>query len=151
VLSDWSFHESEDYLVLFWPSRYDFLEAFLHKLMHRPYQPRILSHVYLARKGQKAPLFRRVPLSDAALPARVGASCYEFEGKVFVFGGFYEREKNYLELQHDIVTFDLRAFDAMGQAKLPVENVKGQLYARPAFERRLAEQQRPNSFVRPRL
>ncbi len=90
VLSDWTFHESEDYLMLFWPSRYDFLEAFLHKLLNRPYHPRILSQLFLARKGQKQPYFRRVPLSES-LPARVGASCYEYEGKVFVFGGFYER------------------------------------------------------------
>jgi hypothetical protein len=70
---------------------------------------------------------------------------------VFVLGGFYEREKNYLELQHDIVTLDLRGYDGSAQAKLHVQNVKGLLYARPAFEQRVAQGLKPNSFVRPRM
>ena len=46
---------------------------------------------------------------------------------------------------------DLRGYDNIGQTKLPVENIKGLLYARPAFEQRVGQGLKPNSFVRPRM
>lgn len=76
--------------MLYWPSRYDFFKAFLLKMMNQSYQPPILSDVYLCRKGNKTPIFRKVPLVvDSPISARMGTSPYEFEGKVFIFGGFY--------------------------------------------------------------
>jgi hypothetical protein len=108
--------------------------------------------VYICKKGAKIPVFRKISLAvDNDLAARMGTSSYEFEGKIFIFGGFYQKEKNYLELQHDIVTFDLRAFEQTGHTKLPVENIKSQLYGKLNFDQRLMHQQKPNSFIRPRI
>ena len=60
------------------------------KMMNKPYHPEILNHVYLSKKGLKIPVFRKVLISaEHELAARIGASSYEFEGKVFIFGGFY--------------------------------------------------------------
>ncbi len=56
-----------------------------------------------------------------------------------------------MELQHDIVTLDLRSYDGSAQGKLLVQNVKGLLYDRGAFEQRVGQGMRPNSFVRPRM
>lgn len=90
IHADWNFHETEDYLLLFWPSRYDFLQAFLLKLMNKPYQAPILNEIYFCRKGGKSPVFRRVlGQSEQVIPARMGTSCYDTHGKVYVFGGFY--------------------------------------------------------------
>jgi hypothetical protein len=62
------------------------------------------------------------------ISARIGTSCYSAHGKVYIFGGFYEGDKNYLELQHDIVVLDMLAFEQSGETKLPMENIKHLLY-----------------------
>ena len=45
--------------------------------------------------------------SAASILPRRGCSAYDMGNKIFIFGGVYEREFNYLNLQNDIVTFDL--------------------------------------------
>ncbi len=54
-------------------------------------------------------------------------------------------------MQHDIVTFDLRVFEQAGQNKMPVCNIKSQLYGAAVFDERLANRQKQNSFIRPRI
>ena len=53
MMADWNYYESENYLWLFWASRYDFLRGFLLKLMNKPYRPGIMNEVYYWRKGSK--------------------------------------------------------------------------------------------------
>lgn len=53
--------------------------------------------------------------------------------KIFIFGGVYEREFNYLNLQNDIVTFDLNQLAqtqmSLENCQLTLRNVKKQLYS----------------------
>lgn len=104
---------------MYWPSKYDFLKAFLLKLMNKPYQPEIMNTIYICKKGFKQIIFKKVNVvSDCEISGRMGCSGYEFSNKIFIFGGFYEKEKNYLELQHDIITFDIQLFETTGGNKL---------------------------------
>ena len=112
VLADWNFHETEQYLLLFWPSRYDFLQAFLLKLISKPYRPSILPLFFFCKKGQKELKFQLAKVhSPHDISARIGTSCYSTHGKIYIFGGFYEGQKNYLEFQHDIVALDIQTFE----------------------------------------
>lgn len=79
--------------------------------MNKPYRPPILNNFYYYHKGSKDIHFKKVPThAPHDICARIGTSCYSTHGKVYIFGGFYEGDKNYLELQHDIVVLDLQAF-----------------------------------------
>jgi hypothetical protein len=79
VLTEWNYHESDESLLLYWPTHYDFFRAFLMKMMNKPYQPSILNHIYLSRKGSKTPLFRKLALAaENGMPARMGTSSYEY-------------------------------------------------------------------------
>lgn len=97
LLSEWNYHETDDYLLLFWPSKYDFLQSFLLKLMNKPYRPPILNEVYFWRKGEKGLFFKKALIdSPHPIAARMGTSCYHTHGKLYIFGGFYPGQKNYL-------------------------------------------------------
>jgi hypothetical protein len=37
VKCEWNFHETENYLIIFWPVKYDFFKAILYKMMNKPY------------------------------------------------------------------------------------------------------------------
>jgi hypothetical protein len=41
---------------------------------------------------------------------RSGCSAYNLNDKLFIFGGFYEREKSYMKLQNDITSLDFSNF-----------------------------------------
>lgn len=150
LLSDWNYHESDNFIFLFWPSRFDFMQAFLLKMLNRTYYPEILNRVYVCAKGGK-PVFRRLALHEQVpIAPRMGCSCYELDGKVFIFGGFYGREKNYLELQHDITTFDIRQLE-QAPNKLVLDNIKGRLYGPQVVADKMQRNEKLNSFVRARL
>lgn len=51
-------------MILYWPSKYDFFKAFLLKMMNKPYQPEILNEIYIAKKNQKNPIFKKIPISS---------------------------------------------------------------------------------------
>jgi hypothetical protein len=58
--------------------------------MNKPYQPPILNEFYFHRKGSKSATFKRVLThADNSIPARMGTSCFDTHGKVYIFGGFY--------------------------------------------------------------
>ncbi len=79
--------------------------------MNKPYQAPILNEFYYCRKGFKNPVFKRANIqSQTIIAGRIGTSCCDISGKIYIFGGFYERQKNYLDLQHDIVTVDIQFF-----------------------------------------
>jgi hypothetical protein len=46
---------------------------------------------------------------------------------------------------------DVQTFEENGEGKLPIENIKYQLYAPDTFEQRLQRKEKPNSFVRPKM
>lgn len=137
---------------MYWPNRYDFVSAFLLKLMSKPYEPEISPHFYFHHKQDKTPTFQRQLIhADVPIAPRMGCSCYEFMDRLFIFGGFYQQEMNYLELQHDVTAVDLQLYEQTGRTKLRLENLKSELYCRTTFGRKLEGRQKPNSFVRPRM
>jgi hypothetical protein len=130
ILAEWNYYESDNSLILYWPSKYDFLSAFLLKLINKPYHAEILKEVYFWRKGGKQPIFQRVQVtSDCEYSPRIGCSSYQFQDKIYIFGGFYEKEKNYLELQHDIITFDLSQLEITQKNHIHLQNIKHRLYS----------------------
>jgi len=64
ILAEWNYCESENFLILYWPSKYDFLSAFLLKLMNKPYHAEILKDIYFCRKGSKQPIFQRANVTS---------------------------------------------------------------------------------------
>jgi hypothetical protein len=44
---------------------------------------------------------------DSPIIPRRGCSAYDMNDRIYIFGGVYERELNYLNLQNDIITFDV--------------------------------------------
>ncbi len=51
----------------------------------------------------------------SVLPRR-GCSTYNYKNKLFIFGGVYEREFNYMNFQNDIVTVDLDELNPRNEA-----------------------------------
>ena len=65
--------------------------------MGKPYRPPILNNFYFWKKGSKGMVFQKANFeAPHEIAARIGTSCYSTHGKVYIFGGFYEGEKNYL-------------------------------------------------------
>ena len=96
--------------------------------------------------------FNLVNLNEdqVALRPRRFCSAYELinEDKIFIFGGFYEKEDNYLALQSDITGFDLRHFDDEGK-KCIITNEKGAMYS-IVNEKNRQPQGTTNSYMRAR-
>ncbi len=42
VRTEWSFMETKECLVLFWPLEFDFLRAAVYKMLNRNYAPKLL-------------------------------------------------------------------------------------------------------------
>jgi hypothetical protein len=65
------------------------------KLMNKPYHPQILNEIYIFNKETKNNnniIFKKINIdSTHPIAPRVGVSCYDFDDKIFIFGGFYER------------------------------------------------------------
>jgi len=81
----------------------------------------------------------------------MGCSSYEFESRLFIFGGFYDKEKNYLNFQHDVTMFDLLSYSVSNGEKMEVENLKGVLYSDENFKNQIQSRNNYNSFIRPKM
>lgn len=90
-------------------------------MIQQVYEPRISHEIFVASKNNFT-LFHKVRItldtSAASILPRRGCSAYSLEDKVFIFGGVYEREFNYLNLQNDIVTMDLSEIQNKNGKKL---------------------------------
>ncbi len=78
--------------------------------MKQEYEPRICHDIFIAKKSSYTNFYRaQINLDESAISVlpRRGCSTYNYKNKLFIFGGVYEREFNYLTLQNDIVTVDL--------------------------------------------
>jgi hypothetical protein len=51
VKSEWNFHETQEYIVLFWPTEFDFLRATIYKMLNKTYSPSISSSIYISKKS----------------------------------------------------------------------------------------------------
>lgn len=137
IRSNWNYAETRNYYMLYWPVEYNILEAKLRSIEDLPYEPSILAEIYVAKvlpSNEPSRLqFHLVNLNEnqAVLPRR-SCSAYEMveEDKIFIFGGMYEREYNYLNMQADITGFDLRHYDQDEGRKCIVTNEKGTMYSR---------------------
>lgn len=97
----------------------------------------MLPEIYVARvvglKEHSKLVFRMVEIAEeqAGLMPRKFCSAYELydQDKIFIFGGFYEKEYNYLYKQADITGLDLRHYDDHNR-KCIVTNEKGAMYSR---------------------
>ncbi len=108
---------------MYWPSEYDFVKAALFKMMKQQYEPRICHDIFVAKKSTYTQFYKaRINLDISAvtvLPRR-GCSTYNYKNKLFIFGGVYEREYNYMNIQNDIVTIDLDELN-------PIKNKKKEM------------------------
>ena len=68
-----------------------------------------------------------------------------------MFGGFYAREMNYLNLQHDITTFNLESYAESQGQKMLIDNLKTALYSEDEFQRQVSGRGKYNSFIRPKM
>lgn len=79
-------------------------------MMKQQYEPRICHDIFIAKKSAISKFYRatiNLDISAAKLLPRRGCSTYNYKNKLFIFGGVYEREHNYMSAQNDIVTIDL--------------------------------------------
>ncbi len=51
VKTEWNFHETQEYIVLFWPTEFDFLRATIYKMLNKTYSPSISSSIYVSKKS----------------------------------------------------------------------------------------------------
>lgn len=79
---------------------------------------------------------------------RTGCSAYVLNSNdIYIFGGMYEKSKNYLELQRDITRINLRFYDHGAGRKLQAANIKDTVYTQINKEQ---QDQKPNSYIRVR-
>jgi hypothetical protein len=79
-------------------------------MMKQHYEPRICHDIFIAKKSSFTHFYKpriNLDISAASVLPRRGCSTYNYKNKLFIFGGVYEREFNYMNIQNDIVTIDL--------------------------------------------
>ena len=70
------------------------------------------------------------------------------ENKIFILGGFYDRENNYLSLQRDITGVDLSHYNGENH-KCMISKEKDRLYSKEGYAK-TGEKGKPDSYVRAR-
>lgn len=156
VWSDWNYAETEHNVLLYWPSRFDFINNYFSRLLSRPYEPPLIPRIFAAVKsggdtlGKTDGLFYEVRVMGDSVPPRWGCSSFSLQDQLFIMGGSYGREKSYLELQNDVTTLDLTGHSLHDFSPVKLRNLKQELYANEAFWGKLRERRPVNSFVRPR-
>lgn len=80
--------------------------ALFHQFVQRTYQPTPTSLVFVASRANPSQLVAVTPCNSAALHVLPRSSCtsYQVPGTdyIYIFGGFYQQENNYLLFQKDI-------------------------------------------------
>ena len=79
-------------------------------MMKQQYEPRICHDIFIAKKSAYTQFYKgriNLDISAASVLPRRGCSAYNYKNKLFIFGGVYEREYNYMNIQNDVVTIDL--------------------------------------------
>ncbi len=95
---------------MFWPQIYNELEHILCRIADVEYKSEITTDVYRANRNNPF-LFNCMSIqnySQYPIIPRTGVKCYEVPdtNKIYILGGFYTNQDNYLKFQTDITIMD---------------------------------------------
>lgn len=110
IMTEWGFAETTNYLVLYWPKQFDFVKYYLSKLLKRQYEAEVQRDIFVSTKNKDYDVFYEVAAEGLEFVPRWGCSTLVLDDQIFMFGGFYDRQNSYLNLQNQISTLDLTDF-----------------------------------------
>ena len=116
-------------MFLYWPSMFNMIEAVCCKIQGKGYEAPLLNEFFIS---DKKVVNNEVHFYQAAVPndisPRNGCTAFSLNNNIYLFGGFYERSKNYLNLQKDITRLNLEHYNHENQRKIQIVNEKDNLY-----------------------
>ena len=96
---------------------YNMVDAVCCRLQNKTYESAILNEVYIGHKDYQLASkegcvkFYRANVPDDLVP-RTGTSAYAFnDNTIYIFGGFYAKSMNYLDLQRHVTKMNMGFYD----------------------------------------
>ena len=121
-LCNFNYYETKEYCILFWPTLYDHTLAALHSFAGTAYQPIVTSLIFLAHRQDPSNVVQVTPANNALVVPRSGCTCYQpndNNNTIFIFGGFYSGDRNYLKYQKDITCIQINGSEQLLMENLP--------------------------------
>lgn len=148
IRGGWTYTQTSRFYILYWPHECSLIEHKLRMICDEEYEPRVLNEIYVCQAQetkQHRLTFRLANTGDQRVIPRRFTNALYLPGsqKIFIMGGFYEKEYNYLSLQTQITGLDLTHY-SIENPKCILTNQKRQLYPIEL------PRKRTNSYVRAR-